>query len=181
MRTQNFTNKKFEIFEINERMPTLAEVQYILLLRIEATDDKEADSDLQVLGVGNGIVHSGAVASFSMPILKFFVIGKDVKTNWEENALLIPNKDLVVELNQSLVFSRKELEGAVAYLLEILDEQTNSISSAMLLSPMTNYRVPSWFWTRLAAKNPHWRVVALGESGKIISQIQIQKILFRKM
>ena len=116
-----------------------------------------------------------------MPILKFFVIGKDVKTNWEENALLIPNKDLVVELNQSLVFSRKELEGAVAYLLEILDEQTNSISSAMLLSPMTNYRVPSWFWTRLAAKNPHWRVVALDESGKIISQIQIQKILFRKM
>ncbi len=172
---------KFQLpLELNERVPTLAEGQYVLLLRIEATDDKESDSNLQVLGVGNGVVHSGAVASFPMPVIKFFVIGKDVKKNWEENALQIPNKDLAVEINQPLVFSWKELEGAIAYRLEILDDQENSLMSAMLLSPVTNYRAPSWFWTRFAVKNLRWRLVALDESGKIINQTQIQKILTRK-
>ena len=148
---------KFQLpLEMNERVPTLAEGQYILLLRIEATDDKEADSNLQVLGVGNGVVHSGAVASFSMPTLKFFVTGKDAKTNWEENALLTPNKDLTVEINQPLVFNWKELTGATAYRLEVLDEQDKSLLSAMLLSPITNYRAPSWFWTRFATKNLRW-------------------------
>lgn len=173
---------KFQLpLELNERVPTLAEGQYILLLRIEATDDKESDSNLQVLGVGNGVVHSGAVASFPMPILKFFVTGKAIKTIWEENALVLPSKELTVEINQPLVFSWKELEGAAAYRLEILDEQTNSILSAMLLSPITNYRAPSWFWAKFAAKNLRWRVVALDESGKIINQTQIQKILVRKV
>lgn len=172
---------KFQLpLEMNERMPTLAEGQYILLLRIEATDDKEADSNLQVLGVGNGVVHSGAVASFSMPTLKFFVTGKDAKTNWEENALLTPNKDLTVEINQPLVFSWKELTGAAAYRLEVLDEQDKSLLSAMLLSPITNYRAPSWFWTRFAAKNPRWRIVAIDANGKVFNQSKLQKILAQR-
>ena len=165
---------------MNERVPTLAEGQYVLLLRIEATDDKESDSDLQILGVGNGIVHSGAVASFPMPILKFFVTGKDVKTNWGENALVLPQKDLTVDTNNPLIFSWKELESAAAYRLEISDEQTNPVLSAMLLSPITNYRAPSWFWTRFAEKNVNWRVIAFDESGKIINRTPIQKILVRK-
>ena len=165
---------------MNERVPTLAEGQYVLLLRIEATDDTEADSNLQVLGVGNGIVHSGAVASFPMPTLKFFVIGKDVKTNWEENALVSPNIYLTVEINQPLVFSWKELEGAAAYRLEILDEQDKSLMSAMLLSPITNYRAPSWFWVRFATKNPHWRVIAIDANGKVINQSEPQNIKSKK-
>ncbi len=74
------TRRKISIKTRNpRRMPILAEGQYILLLRIEATDDKESDSDLAVLGVGNGIVHSGAVAGFPRPTLKFFVTGINEK------------------------------------------------------------------------------------------------------
>jgi len=80
-------------------------------------------------------------------------------------------------MNQPLVLSWKELEGAAAYRLEILDEQENSLLSAMLLSPTTNYRAPSWFWTRFAAKNPRWRAIALDASGKVFNQTKPQKIL----
>lgn len=166
--------------EINERVPILAAGQYILLLRIEATDDKESDSDLRILGVGDGIVHSGAAASFPMPTLKFFLNGKDLKKDWEENAFLSPNNEIAVETNQPLVFSWKELAGAAAYRLEITDELENSMLSAMLLSPTTNYRAPSWFWSRMAAKNPHWRVVALNAEGKILNRTKPQKILTRR-
>jgi hypothetical protein len=174
-------NGKFNLpLEMNERVPTLAEGQYILLLRIEATDDKESDSNLEILGVGNGVVHSGAAASFPMPSLKFFVTGKDLKTDWEENAFLNPQTESAVETNQPPVFSWKELEGAAAYRLEITDERENSMLSAMLLSPTTNYRAPSWFWTRTATKNLHWRIIALDGDGKVFSQTKLQKILTRR-
>ena len=172
-------NGKF-VLPLEMNLPTLAEGQYILLLRIEATDDKESDSDLRILGVGNGIVHSGAAASFPMPVLKFFVNGKDFRKDWEENAFLIPNKESVVETNQPLVFSWKKLEGAAAYRLEIIDERENSMLSAMLLSPTTNYRAPSWFWSRTAAKNPHWRIIALDANGNDLNRTKLRKILTRR-
>lgn len=167
--------------ETNDRVPTLAEGQYLLLLRIEASDDKESDSNLQILGVGGGIVHSGAVASFPMPALKFLVVGKDAKTVWSDIALVLPQKNSSVETDQPLVFSWRELKEASAYRLEILDEQETTILSAILLSPTTSYKTPSWFWEKFAAANPAWRVVALDDVGKIINQTNIQKISVRKM
>ena len=166
--------------EINGRAPISAAGQYILLLRIEATDDKESDSDLEILGVGNGIVHSGAAASFPIPVLKFFVNNKDLKTDWAEEAFLTPGKESVVETNQPPVFSWQKLEGAAAYRLEITDERENSLLSAMLLSPTTVYRAPSWFWERIAAKNPHWRVIALDANGNDLNRTKPRRILTRR-
>ncbi len=165
--------------EVNERILTLTEGQYLLLLRIEATDDKESDSNLQVIGVGTGTVHSGAVASFPMPFLKFFVIGKDLKNVWENTGLVLPQKDSAVETNEPLVFSWKSLEDAKAYRLEILDEQNKEVLSAIVLSPMTIYQAPSWFWERFSGKNPSWRVIALDEKGDTIIQTKPQKILMK--
>ncbi len=162
-------------------MPILAEGQYILLLRIEATDDKESDSDLAVLSVGNGIVHSGAVAGFPIPTLKFFVTGKNEKIVWEENALVRLSESLSVKPNAPLIFNWKKLSGAAVYRLEILDEQSKAVLSAVLLSPVTSYRAPSWFWTRFRdRKNLAWRVAAINESGNIISQSKSQRLVIEK-
>jgi len=172
---------KFELkLELTDRVPTLAEGQYILLLRIEASDDKESDSNLEILGVGNGIVHSGAVASFPMPTLKFFVQGKNSNDIWTETALVLPQKDLTVDIAKPLIFTWKELENAAAYRLEILDEAENPLLSAMLVSPVTSYRAPSWFWERFTERGANWRVVALDENGKIMSQTQTRKIIIGK-
>ncbi len=164
-----------------KRIPILAEGQYILLLRIEATDDKESDSDLAALGVGGGVVHSGAVAAFPMPTLKFFISGKSEKIGWEETAFADLSESLSVKPNAPLVFNWKPLASAALYKLEIIDEQSKAILSAVLLSPVTNYRAPSWFWTRFKdRKNLVWRVSAIDEDGKIISQSKSQKLMIEK-
>jgi hypothetical protein len=163
--------------ELNGRVPTLAEGQYLLLLRIEATDDKESSSNLTSVGVGNGIVNSGAVASFPMPILKFFVVGKDAKTNWEETSLVFPQRETPTDITKPLVFSWKVLENAAAYRLEVLDTEDNPILSAMLLAPTVNYQAPSWFWQRFLTENPSWQVVALDGNGNEISKTKSQKII----
>ena len=140
---------KFQLkIEDTKRIPIIAEGQYILLLRIEATDDKESDSDLAALGVGGGIVHSGAIAAFPMPTLKFFVSGKSEKIAGEENAPAGLSGFLSVKSNAPLIFNWKESSGAAVYRLEITDGQSKAILSAVLLSSVTIYRAPSWFWTR---------------------------------
>lgn len=173
---------KFQLkLEDTSRIPILAEGQYILLLRIEATDDKESDSNLAILGVGNGTVHSGAVASFAMPTLKFFVTGKGDKTNWEKSALEDSLEILTIKSNEPIIFNWKELSGAEVYQLEIFDEQSQAVFSAVLLSPVTSYRAPSWFWTRFGErKSLAWRVSAINGNGKIISRSRSQKLMFAK-
>jgi hypothetical protein len=172
---------KFQLLlEMNERVPTLAAGKYILLLRIEAADDKESDSDLQVLGVGNGIVHSGAVASFPMPILSFFVVGENINDKWEETALVLPQKNVAIKTNDLPVFTWRELPRTTAYRLQILDENKNPVLSAITLSPMSSYCVPAWFWERFGTRDIFWQVVALDENGKIINQTKPQKLLIQK-
>ena len=41
---------------------------YLVLLRIEASERRGADSNLGAVGAGSGVVHSGAVAGFPMPV-----------------------------------------------------------------------------------------------------------------
>lgn len=163
--------------KLNNRIPVQAAGQYLLLLRIEAADDKESDSNLDVIGVGGGTVHSGAVASFPMPTLKFFIVGEEEKAKWEETALIFPQKDLAIAKNQAPVFTWKELAEAAAYRLEILDESEKILLSAIRLSNTTSYRAPSWFWQRFGDKKLAWRIVALDEKGKAINQTKPQILL----
>ena len=168
---------KFKLpLEMNDRIPTLAAGQYILLLRIEATDDKESDSNLAAIGVGNGVVHSGAVASFPMPQLKFFIVGESAGSQWARTGLVLPQKDAAINADNSLVFTWKEHPGAYAYRLEVLDETETIILSAITLSPVTFYRAPSWFWPRVGDGRLVWRVNALDGNGKVADQTGSQKL-----
>ncbi len=164
--TGKFTLK----LENPERLPTFTEGQYILLLRIEATDDKESDSDLAALGVGSGVVHSGAVASFPMPTLKFFVTGAGKSANLSGDTSFLPKQLISVNKIQPLIFSWKTETDAVAYRLEVLDEKENVILSAILLSPISSYRAPSWFVEKFDAKKISWRVAGLDENGNIVKR-----------
>ena len=159
------------------RMPTFAKGQYLLLLRIEASDDKESNSNLQSVGVGNGVVRSGAVASFPMPVMKFFVGGNDSSAAWKNTALVLPLAETPVDITKPLVFTWKQSDKAAAYRLEVLDQQENVLLSAIMPSPGTSYLAPSWFWTRYADKNPSWRIIALDSSGKSVAVTESRKIV----
>ncbi|NNE98615.1 MAG: hypothetical protein HKN25_06310 [Pyrinomonadaceae bacterium] len=168
---------EFELpLELPDRVPTLAKGQYLLLLRIEATDDKEGSSNLASVGVGNGTVSAGAVASFPMPFLKFFITGEG-KSTWSNTALVLPRKETPIDLKKPLVFGWKELPAANTYRLEVLDSENNPILAAMLLAPNTTYEAPSWFWSRFANNNPSWRVIALDQNGKEIGKTEAQRIV----
>ncbi len=171
------TGKHKLTLKVNNSVPVLAAGQYLLLLRIEAVNDKESDSNLATVGVGGGIVHSGAVASFPMPTVKFFITGESAANQWQENGAVLPMKNLAVDPTQPLIFTWRELPETHAYRLEILDGTEKIILSAVTLSPITSYRTPSWFWERFGDKNLNWRITALNENGNTVSQTKIQPIL----
>src|SRR5262249_27054921 len=63
------------------RLPKSAAGQYLILLRVEASDDRENLSDLSAVGAGGGIAQGGAAAGFPMPVLRYVVGGGDNTQN----------------------------------------------------------------------------------------------------
>ncbi len=168
---------KFRLeLESADKVPTLAAGQYILLLRVEATDDKESDSDLASVGAGIGIAHSGAVASFPMPTLKFFVAGGSSSTDWEENAQVLPIRDGVSDNARPVVFTWRELPDASIYKLEVLDDKQTAVLSALLVPPTAFYRAPSWFQKKHQGMTLHWRVLAIGGDGKPLAATNLRAL-----
>ncbi|MGH9946397.1 MAG: hypothetical protein ACRD6X_04285 [Pyrinomonadaceae bacterium] len=171
---------KFKLLLENaDRQPLIASGQYLLLLRIEAVDDKESDSNLGAVGAGIGIVHSGAVASFPMPFLRYFVQGESAAAAWESNGAVLPLPDTKVGLNEQLVFTWKEAENAAFYKLEVEDEKQAAVLSALLASPANIYVAPSWLAKQFAGRSLTWTVTAIDETGKQIGITKRRKFTHR--
>jgi hypothetical protein len=152
------------------RLPNTASGQYMLLLRIEAVDDKESDSNLASVGVGAGVVHSGGVASFPMPSLRFFVVGNSPTAVWESSATVLPLDNALIVATQPIVFTWKELEGAAYYRLEVEKDLGKPAFSAILQSLTTAYSAPRWFAEESPGTAFQWRVIALDERGEVIAR-----------
>ena len=164
-------------FEMPEAGPVLAEGQYILLLRVEAVDDKEGDSNLAALGVGNGVVHSGAVASFPMPSLKFFVSGGAPRADWVTSALAAPADDALIAGGAPIVFTWRGHESAQTYLLEVTDAQGGLVLRAFVRPPVTAYNAPPWLKDQSGPLR--WTVTALGEANAPIGTSLARVFRFR--
>jgi hypothetical protein len=151
------------------RLPVTLEGPYLVLLRIEATDDKEADSDLSAIGVGAGVVHSGAVAGFPIPVLRYFVGGGHAGGALALR-MLAPAENATIPAVQPMDFSWTQAPGAALYQLEIADQSGKVILSA-LLQPLTlNYRAPSWLRGVAAAAVLQWRVSVIDQTGAKTAQ-----------
>jgi hypothetical protein len=159
-----------------ERLPLSADGQYLLLLRIEAVDDKEGDSNLSVLGVGAGVVHSGAVAGFPMPMLKFFVSG-NTANGWPSNAFLLPKKDAVLTTGPNVFFRWREFPRAEGYRLEFLNENGEVIFSALFPAAKTDYQTPSWLYEKFKPAKLSYRLAALDRKGKVLTETNINEFL----
>jgi hypothetical protein len=64
-------------------LPTASAGTYRILLRLEASNDRENDSDLGIAGAGSGILHNGGVAGFPLPPLFYVVGGDEHPALWE--------------------------------------------------------------------------------------------------
>jgi hypothetical protein len=150
------------------RIPTNAEGTYLILLRIEPSDDKEADSDFGAAGAGTGIVHSGAVAGFPMPALRY-VVGAGSSsmaraTGARALRLLLPRDALVLSPDSALAVSWLEEWNAAVYRVELETAQGALLFAAVVPPGAGAYQVPP-FVLQQAGAELRWRVKALDFNG----------------
>lgn len=152
------------------RLPNAVAGPYLILLRIEATDDKEGDANLTAVDVGPGLVHNGAVAGFPLPPLRYFVGGGPDAQLTGGLALLWPVENSVRLADRPVDFTWTAIEQAAFYRLEIEDAQGRAILSALALSGTRTYRAPAWLKDKADDGNLRWRVIALDQNGDSISE-----------
>jgi len=155
------------------RLPTAVEGLHLVLLRIEAADDKEGDSNLALAGAGTGVLHSGAVAGFPMPVLRYFVGGAGPEAGPSDGALrqLLPAENATLEAGRAAEFTWSGGASAGFFRLEITDAGGQPVLEAMLQPGLGAYRAPTW----LREKAPgdgilKWRVLALGPAGETVAE-----------
>jgi hypothetical protein len=154
------------------RLPRQVEGLYLVLLRVEATDDKEADSNLGLAGAGQGTVHAGAVAGFPMPVLRYFVGGAASVPSLGDGRLaaLLPAESAVVPGGRPLELSWVETGAALMVRVELQDLKGAEILSALVRPGVGVYRAPSWLAERTEDGYARWRVVALGPAGEPVAE-----------
>lgn len=149
------------------RLPSTIEGSYLVLLRIEASDDKEADSNLAAVGVGPGIVHSGALAGFALPVLRYFV-GKAESHAAMPIALRAPADDATLNDVEPLTFAWTENQPGAFVRLEINDANEKPVLNVLLPVRTESYRAPSWLRMKVIGGNLRWRVVMFDQKGQEI-------------
>jgi hypothetical protein len=149
------------------RVPTDAEGAYLVLLRIEVSDDKEGDSSLTIAGAGSGVVHSGAVAGFPMPPLRYVVgAAETTATAARGLVLLSPADAAIVSTSAGVDFAWGEDRQAAVYRLEIRNVAGQLVHSALLPNGVLAYRAPVWLREKIVAGAGEWRVVAVDANGR---------------
>jgi hypothetical protein len=131
---------------------------YQILLRIEATDDKEGDSN-----IGAGIVNSGGVAGFPMPVFRYFMTA-----NTEKIIPIEPTPNRKIAFGEPIRFSWQPIGAARGYKLEIKDKD-RVILSALLSAERTTYTAPPWL-KQQTNKSLTWSIQALDRDGSVLTQ-----------
>ena len=153
------------------KIPTTATGQYQILLRIEATADKEGDSSLEAAGAGVGTVVSAGVAGFPIPPLRYWVgTPEEATAEAGDFALLQPVADAQLAMTGNLTFRWSSFADVGFYRLEITGSDTRPVISALLPSSASAYVAPDWLRDRAGREGIRWRVVALAEDGSALAR-----------
>jgi hypothetical protein len=150
------------------RLPTSAEGFYYVLLRVEATDDKEGDSNLAAAGAGLGVVHAGAVAGFPLPPLRYIVGGErsaPVDGSAPDDLRILGPSDGAVIDRAAAELAWADLPQADVYRVEV-EAEGRRILSALVARGVAAYRLPPFLKERAGSGEIRWRVVALDVSGR---------------
>lgn len=157
---------------------------YLVLLRIEASDDKEADTDLASVGAGAGVVHGGAVAGFSLPVLRYYVANGSTPvqptTITSANLLLLgPEDHATLGTDKAVDFTWSLVVNAVMYRFEV-EDRSIPVISAILPAGVGSYRAPSWFKDKVGNTVVRWRVIAFDEQSNQIGNTEWRALRFRQ-
>lgn len=156
------------------RLPTGLDGGYQILLRVEASDDKEGDSSLGSAGAGDGVVHTGAVAGFALPTLRYFVGGggsSELAAAATERAVMLglPFDAEVLDAGEAAHFTWEPDPRAALYRLEIENEAGDRLVQALLPRGTPGYDAPDWLAQRAGGRPIRWRVVIIDGSGSAVA------------
>ncbi len=135
-------------------LPTGSPGSYLLLMRIEATSDKEGDS-----ATGNATAVSGGLAGFAMPVFRYAVAGHGARSGIE---LVLPPAGARLDAQQPM-FTWLGGGGAM-HRLEL--ERDGQPLFAALIRPDVGQYAPPPFVAEQADGTTRWRVLVLDESGR---------------
>ena len=163
------------------RLPTEIPGLYQILLRVEASADKEGDSNLAAAGAGAGVVHSGAVAGFPLPTLRYYV-GSAAEAAELAAArplgLLLPAEG-VQPAAPPPTFAWNPIDNVLTYRLEIEHaEDGEPVLQAVVQQGIASYAAPPWLAERAAGAALRWRVVALGPGGEALETSPWRSLTF---
>jgi hypothetical protein len=153
------------------RLPSSAEGFHYVLLRIEASDDKEGDSNLAAAGAGVGTVNAGAVAGFPLPTARYVVGGDRTATidgGLPGDVRLLAPVDGAVAPAAGLDLAWLELPQADIYRVDIEDLAGTVVLSALVQRGISAYRLPPFLRERAPEGQVRWRVVAIDVTGREI-------------
>jgi hypothetical protein len=147
------------------RIPTTVAGTYLLLLRIEASDDKEGDSNLGTAGAGSGVLHSGAVAGFPLPTLRYLVGsgGSELSPARGTGGGRLDPPELADGL-----FRWSGMVGAALYKLEVRGADGTELLTAFVAAKDVTYSVPPFLKEKAGDKPARWRLSALDAGGRTI-------------
>lgn len=162
------------------RMPVQADGPYRVLLRIEASNDKEGDSNTG----GGRVVRSGGVAGFPMPTLRYFVgsaqtlsrLGDAAKSASGGLALVLPVDGAMVPASARMLVSWIEIPNVALYRVEFM-AGSETVFSALVRPGAGQYDAPSFLRER-PEKALKWRVLSLARTGEVIAQSGFRTLRF---
>lgn len=160
-----------------EILPNTLIGPYQVLFRIEATFDKEGNSNTGVVTVA-----SGGAAGFAMPTLRYYVgSDEDVsqarrEAGLEKTLRLLPVKQGEVNGSNLLLFNWLDIHYAAIYKLE-LHITGEEPFVAIRKSGLESYQLPPWIQAKaLEAGSARWRVSAFNKNGKRLARSDWQKL-----
>lgn len=166
-----------------KRIPTDLEGFYDILLRIEASDDRDSESNLENASAGVGVVLGGAVAGFPMPTLRYYVGSAPAELLPGATgglALLSPPHRSVAPAGPSLVFRWAPVGSTAFYRLGIVGGDGALLHEAYVEAPSTSYAAPTWLASKAGDAVLKWSVAALGPDGQQLAASGESEVRFAK-
>lgn len=150
------------------RIPTSVDGSYMILLRIEASDDGFGDTRVESAD-GRVVVRNGGVAGFPMPTLRYFVGDRRTRATVSSAVpvrLRLPLPGAFVAPDSTLTLTWIVDSRSGRHRVEIeRGSNGENVLSAITPEGVEAYDVPPFVLTRVPDGRVRWRVVALDAAG----------------
>jgi len=162
------------------RLPRNVDGAYLLLLRVEASDDADSRSAAVTAGGDLRVIASGAVAGFPMPTLRYLVgSGSPASaTPGVRSLLLLAPSEGALGTGQPLAFMWQPSPLAARYRLEVARADGTVMFEALVAGSLAAYRPPPFLAARVGGGAARWRVRALDAAGREIARSTWRAIAF---